>query len=185
MKSFLPPLLLFVFISFLFSSALSAQLPLTPGFETLLDSLDIRVNHPFDGGFKLQDNPENDYLEDQLTVYSKSEKLEMRFHLRPEDERDLYFQRPHLRASMLVMNLGSNDEDAVTAVHSFGEEELAVLNADWARMWTFRPKRSYSHRPTAQLIAAYKTGRGLIYTVLLFDNAPETMEGRQMMMRFR
>jgi hypothetical protein len=170
---------------FALTSLLPAQLPLTPGFEALLDSIDVRVNHPFDDGFKLLENPENDYLEDQLTVYSKAEKLEMRFHLRPENERDLYYQRPHLRASMLVLNLGSNDEDAVTAVHSFGEEELAVVNADWARMWTFRPKRSYSSRPTAQLIAAYKEGRGLIYTVLLFNEAPETLEGRQMMLRFR
>jgi hypothetical protein len=170
---------------FALTSLLPAQLPLTSGFEALLDSIDVRVNHPFDDGFKLLENPENDYLEDQLTVYSKAEKLEMRFHLRPENERDLYYQRPHLRASMLVLNLGSNDEDAVTAVHSFGEEELAVVNADWARMWTFRPKRSYSSRPTAQLIAAYKEGRGLIYTVLLFNEAPETLEGRQMMLRFR
>lgn len=178
-------LLLLPLFLFTFFPLLLAQLPLTPEFEILLDSLDVRVNHPFDDGFKLLDNPENDYLEDQLAVYSKEEKLEMRFHIRPESERDLYYRRPHLRASMLVMNLGSNDEDAVTAVHSFGEEELAVMNADWARMWTFRPKRSYSHRPTAQLIAAYKEGRGLIYTVLLFDKAPETMEGRQMMLRFR
>jgi len=177
--------LVFSFLFFAFLPLLPAQLPLTPEFRILLDSLDVRVNHPFDDGFKLMKNPENDYLEDQLTVYSKDEKLEMRFHLRAENERDLYYQRPHLRASMLVMNLGSNDEDAVTAVHSFGEEELAVMNADWARMWTFRPKRSYSDRATAQLIAAYKEGRGLVYTVLLFDKAPETMEGRQMMLRFR
>ncbi len=178
------PLILFLAL-FVFSPLLSAQLPLTPAFESLLDSLDVRVNHPFDDGFRLLENPENDYLEDQLTVYSKPEKLEMRFHLRPEDERDVYYQRPHMRAAMLVMNLGSNDEDAVTAVHSFGEEELAVMNADWARMWTFRPKQSYSYRTTAQLIAAYKEGRGILYTVLLFDKAPDTIEGRQMMLRFR
>ena len=178
-------LLLLSLLLCFFPPLLPAQLPLTPEFEALLDSLDVRVNHPFDAGFKLRDNPENDYLADQLTVYSRSEKLEMRFHLRPEDERDLYYQRPHLRASMLVMNLGSNDEDAITAVHSFDEEERAVLNADWARMWTFRPKRSYSERGTAQLIAAYKEGRGLIYTVLLFDKSPGTLEGRQLMLRFR
>ncbi|TXF85232.1 hypothetical protein FUA23_20740 [Neolewinella aurantiaca] len=176
---------LFSLLLFTASSFLSAQLPLTPAFEALLDSLDVRVNHPFNEGFRLRENPENDYLEDQLTVYSKAEKLEMRFHLRPESARDLYYKRPHLRTSLLVMNLGSNDEDAVTAVHSFGEEELAVLNADWATMWTFRPKRSYSDQSQAQLIAAYKEGRGLIYTVLLFDKVPETLEGRQMMLRFR
>lgn len=162
-----------------------AQLPLTPAVQVLLDSLDVRVNHPFDADFKLLKNPDNDYLADHLAVRSKAEKLEIRLHLRPETEDDLYYQRPHLRAGLLVMNLASNDEDAVTTVHSFDEEEFAVLNADWARMYTFRPKTSYSPRATAQLIAMYKVGRGLVYTVLLFDDAPDTLEGRQLLLRFR
>lgn len=166
-------------------TTLPAQIPLTPEFQALLDSFDLRLNHPADDELKLKPNPENDYLADQLTLYSKAEKLEMRFHLRPEDERDVYYQRPHLRTGMLVMNLASNDEDAVTTVHAFDEEELLTYGADWAKMYTFRPKRSYSPRATAQLIAMYKRGRGLAYTVLLFDKAPDTLEARQFSLGFR
>ncbi|MFK8162688.1 MAG: hypothetical protein AB8H12_09525 [Lewinella sp.] len=175
----------FLILLLLSGGLLHAQLPLTPEIQVWLDSLDVRVNHPFDADFKLLKNPENDYLADQLTVRSKSEKLEIRLHLRPETELDLYYQRPHLRVGMLVLNLASNAEDAVTTVHSFDDEELAVLNADWARMYTFRPKTSYSGRSTAQLVAIYKVGRGLAYTVLLFDDAPDTLEGRQLLLRFR
>lgn len=176
-----PLLLLLLF----FGGLLQAQLPLTPEVQVLLDSLDLRVNHPFDANFKLLKNPDNDYLDDQLTVRSKAEKLEIRLHLRPETEEDIYYQRPHMRVGLLVMNLASNDEDAVTTVHSFDEEERAVLNADWARMYTFRPKTSYSPRATAQLVAIYKVGRGLAYNILLFDNPPGTLEGRQLLLRFR
>ena len=176
---------LLLLLLLLLGGLLQAQLPLTPEVQVLLDSLDLRVNHPFHADFKLLKNPDNDYLADQLTVRSKTEKLEIRLHLRPETADDLYYQRPHLRVGLLVMNLASNDEDAVTSVHSFGEEELAVLNADWARMYTFRPKTSYSPRATAQFIAIYKVGRGLAYNVLLFDDAPDTLEGRQLLLRFR
>ncbi|WP_026232337.1 hypothetical protein [Neolewinella persica] len=176
------PLFLLLLLS---GGLLHAQLPLTPEIQVLLDSLDIRVNHPFDADFKLLRNPENDYLADQLTVRSKTEKLEIRLHLRPETANDLYYQRPHMRVGLLVMNLASNADDAVTTVHSFDDEELAVLNADWARMYTFRPKTSYSPHATAQLIAIYKADRGLAYTVLLFDDAPDTLEGRQLLLRFR
>ena len=169
----------------LLAPTLAAQLPSTPEFSALLDSLDVRVNHPFGADYRLRPNPENDYLADQLTVYSKAEKLEVRLSLLPEDERDPYYQRPHLRAGTLVMNLGSNDEDAVTAVHSLDDEEMAVLNADWARLYTFRPKRGYSPRANAQLLATYKVGRGLAYTVLLFDKTPDALEGRQLLLRFR
>ncbi|MEL7163750.1 MAG: hypothetical protein AAFN92_23530 [Bacteroidota bacterium] len=144
----------------IFGGFLGAQIPLSPEFSTLLDSLDVRVNHPLGGDFKLLPNRENDYLEDQLTVYGKEEKLEVRFHLEPENDRSLYYQMPHVLAGLLAANLGSNEADAVTAVHSFGEEEMIVFNADWAQMYTFRPKRSYSTKAQAQLIALYKEGRG-------------------------
>jgi len=173
-----------VFIIFV-AHTLTAQLPVTPEFEALLDSFNLYVNHPAEAGFKLKPNLENDYLADQQTLYSKAEKLEMRFHFLPENERDIYYQRPHMRTGMLVMNLASNAEDAVTTVHGFDEEELITYGADWAKMYTFRPKRSYSPRATAQLIAIYKQGRGLAYTVLLFDKAPDALEERQFSLGFR
>lgn len=173
-------------VLYLFSTLpLAAQLPLTPEFEALLDSFDLRLNHHDTDDFRLKPNSENDYLADQLTLYSKAEKLEIRFHLRPENERDVYFQRPHMRTAMLVMNLASNDDDAVTTVHAFDEEELLTYGADWAKMYTFRPKRSYSPYATAQLIAIYRRGRGLAYTVLLFDKAPDKLEERQFSLGFR
>jgi len=171
---------------FLFAGGfLVAQIPLSQEFSVLLDSFDIRVNHPLDSDFKLLRNRENDYLEDQLTVYSKAEKLEIRFHLRQDTDRNPFYGMPHIQAGHLVANLGSNDEDAVTAVHSFDEEEMIIFNADWARMYTFRPKSSYSDKAQAQLIALYKEGKGMAYALLLFDKAPATLEGRQLVLRFR
>ncbi|NJB86468.1 hypothetical protein GGR26_002236 [Lewinella marina] len=170
----------------LFAAALPAQMDLPPDFITRLDSMDIRFTAPLDSDFRETTlRNENRWLEDHYAMASRREKLELRFHLRPEHEGDRYYQLPHLAATTLAMNLGSNDEDAVTAVHSFGEEELALYGADWARMYTFRPKRSFSDKEQAQLIALYREGRGLAYTILLFDKAPETLEGRQLSLRFR
>ncbi len=176
--------LLFAFFTAL-SLGIGAQFPLSPAFSELLDSLDIRVNHPLESDFRLLANAANDYLESQLTLHSKREKLELRFHLAPERPDHPFAGRPHLQAGHLALNLGSNEEDAVTAVHSFDTEEMAVYNADWARMYTFRPKRSYSAFRQAQLVAIYRVGRGMAYTILLFDEAPNTLEGRQVALRFR
>jgi hypothetical protein len=170
---------------FLLCTCVCAQIPVTPEFAALLDSMDVRINHPLDADFQLQPNVKNHYHQDQLTVYSKREKLEIRYHLTPESAADAYYLMPHMRAATLVMNLSSNEEDAVTTVHSFGEEEMAIFNADWARMYTFRPKRNYSDRGHAQLIAIYKEGSGMAFVVLLFRDAPATIEGRQLALRFR
>ncbi|CAH0999157.1 hypothetical protein LEM8419_00454 [Neolewinella maritima] len=179
MKSLLLSLLV------LLTTTLPAQLDLPVEFSALLDVLDVRFTAPLDSDYREALRHDNDYLQDDYSMRSRREKLELRFHLQPEDEADRYYQRPHLAATTLAMNLGSNDDDAVTAVHSFDEEELALYNADWARMYTFRPKRSFSDKQQAQLIALYREGRGMAYTVLLFDDAPNTLEGRQLSLRFR
>lgn len=163
---------------------LRAQISTTPSFELLLDSLGVKIIQPLEGSFAVQKNNENDYLDDQLTVYSKREKLEMRFAFRAVAPNDIYAGMPHLLAGTLAVNLGSNDEDAVTSIHSFGEEELAVFNADWAAMYTFRPKRSYSYRANAQLVAIYRKDIGMAYTVLLFDKTPATLDDRQLSLTF-
>lgn len=179
MKTLLFPLLL------LLSAQGSAQVDLPPDFQRLLDSLDVRFTAPLDSDYRESLRHDNDYLADDFAMYSRRERLELRFHLRPEVVSDRYYQLPHIAATTLAMNLGSNDEDAVTAVHSFSEEELDFYGADWARMFTFRPKRSFSDKQQAQLIALYREGRGLAYTILLFNRAPVTLEGRQMSLRFR
>lgn len=177
----------FVFLLLLLplATTLSAQLTLPPEFSRLLDSLDIRFTTPLDSDYRESLRHDNDYLAHDFAMDSRRERLEVRFHLRPEVETDRYYQLPHLAAATLAMNLGSNEEDAVTAVHSFSEEELDLYGADWARMFTFRPKRSFSSKRQAQLIALYRAGRGLAYTILLFDEAPTTLEGRQLSLRFR
>ena len=178
------PILLLILA--LTGASLPAQLDLPPDFLARLDSLDMRFNAPLDSDYREKNlRDDNRWLDDHYTMTSRREKLEIRFHPVPEHEGDRYYGLPHLAATTLAMNLGSNDEDAVTAVHSFGTEEMAVYNADWVRMYTFRPKRSFSDKEQAQMIACYREGRGLAYTILLFDDAPDTLDGRQLSLRFR
>lgn len=176
---------LLVIFGLLTSAVGAAQIPQPEALTTWLDSLDVRLYQPFDVAYKVMSPSDNGYLEDHARFYSKEEKLEVRMHFRPETLHDPYAGMPHLRAGHLVMNLGSNDEDAVTAIHSFGDEEMMVFNADWARLFTFRPKQSYSERQRAQLVALYREGRGMVYLILLFDRPPGTLEDRQLLLGFR
>lgn len=176
------PLLLICLLS---TALATCQLTLPPEFEQLLDALDIRFTAPLDSDYREGMLHDNDYLDHLFAMRSRREGLELRFYVQAERADDRYYQLPHLAATTLAMNLGSNDEDAVTAVHSFDEEELELYGADWARMYTFRPKRSYSTSKQAQLIALYRAGRGLAYTILLFDDAPDDLAGRQLSLRFR
>lgn len=159
-----------------------ATLPDT--FQNLSNGMNVKLDDVLRLDFRPRENEENDYLESHLTLHSRHENLELRFHLRPLKANDLLANMVRLRSHTVAMNLASNDEDAVTSVHSFGEEELMAMNADWARMYTFRPKRSYSSRQHAQLVAVYRSDRGLAFAVLLFDKAPPTLEDRQLVLQF-
>ena len=170
------------------SSAPRGRLTAPPPFSALLAEMNMVWNRPLDSDYRTIRTPKNDYLADHFGMYSRDERLEIRFHLIPEDSTDRYFQLPHLRAMTLVMNLTSNADDvpeSSSSVISFGDEELEIFGADWAKLFTFRPKRSYSEKRHAQLVATYKEGSGMAYAVLLFDKAPETLEGRQLALRFR
>ena len=164
---------------------LAAQFPFDTTFTAILDSFDVRVNHPFGPRYKLLDAHENRYLNEQQRVYSRDEKLELRFFVFAEDSTEHFFGLPHVRAGHLLANLASNDEDAQTTVLSPDTEELEILNADWAKVYLFRPKRSFSEHKRAQLVASYKEGRGMLYTILLFDRLPEDLLGRQYALRWR
>lgn len=166
------------------TGGLRAQQLLPQEFTSRASVMSVELDSTLSRGFRVQKQDPNPYLDDHLTLYSKAEKLEIRFHLRPARAGDRMGDLPHLRAHTAAMNLGSNDEDAITTVHSFDEEELSALNADWMRMYTFRPKKSYSSRAHAQLVAIYREGYGTAYTILLFDDTPPTIEDRQLALGF-
>ncbi|NJC25980.1 hypothetical protein [Neolewinella antarctica] len=163
----------------------SAQFPLSVEFEQILDSFDVRVNHPDEQSWKVLNPHDNDYLSEQQRLYSKPDKLEVRFTILAEDSAAAFFQYPHIQAGHLAMNLASNEEDALTTVLSLDEEEMTALNADWARVYLFRPKRGFADRRQAQLVASYKEGRGMLYTVLLFDRPPADLLDRQLTLMWR
>jgi len=166
------------------AGGLRAQQLLPQDFTSRASMMRAELDSLVEVGFRVRKQGPNPYLDDHLTLYSKAEKLEIRFHLRPAREGDRMADLPNLRAHTTAMNLGSNDEDAVTTVHSFDEEELSALNADWMRMYTFRPKTSYSSRVHAQLVAIYRKDRGTAYIILLFDDVPPTIEDRQLALSF-
>ncbi|MEL6275951.1 MAG: hypothetical protein AAFU03_12685 [Bacteroidota bacterium] len=117
-------------------------------------------------------------------MYSKQEKLEIRYYLQAESEMGPFVGMPHVAAGRLLIDVSSNDEDAVTTAHSFQGEALATYRADWAKLFTFQPKRRFSDTNFAQMVALYQEGIGMLYVFLLFDKAPDTLDSRQLAIRF-
>ncbi|MEM8585142.1 MAG: hypothetical protein AAGF87_12770 [Bacteroidota bacterium] len=174
-----------IFIVALATSLQAQPLVLEEGFTSKLEAMQLEFVAPVDGNFKLRPSDDLRRLHIDQTLWSRSEKLEVRIGLlQPEDLGNL-IELPDMAARQLVMDLASNEETAPPiSVHRFGEEEMKIFQADWARQYTFQPKQHQIPYRIVQLTALFKRGRGMAYLLLLFDHAPDTLDSRQQMLRF-
>ena len=167
-----------------FVGTLSAQLDLPDQFRDQLDSLGADIIRPLDSDYRSVQLAENRFRPADFVMYSRKEKLEIRYYLQPESSMGHYQGMPHIATGRFLIDVSSNDEDAVTTAHSFIGESFATFNADWAKLFTFRPKREFSDTNTAQLVALYREGLGIIYIFLCFDKPPDELDTRQLAARF-
>ncbi|MEM6397934.1 MAG: hypothetical protein AAF741_16410 [Bacteroidota bacterium] len=151
-----------------------------------LAQMELTFIPPLEGDFKIRPNENLRILEIDQTLWSKSEKLEVRIALVSVAELGELAELPDMAARLLVMDIASNDEYASPiAIHRFGDEEMAHFQADWARQYTFQPKPGQIPFQTVQLTALFRRGRGMAYLIMAFNRAPETLDARQKMLRFK
>lgn len=172
------------FLLMTFGAGLTAQTQLSDTVIAHFASLKADMIRPLDSDFRDFKVAKSSFLQPCFALHSKREKLEMRYYLQREDELGNLAGMPHVATARFLMDIGSNDEDSQTAVHSFGKEEMAIYAADWAKLFTFQPKSSFAPYAFAQLVALYKEDRGLIWVVLLFNTPPDTLDTRQLAARF-
>ena len=147
-----------------------AQITLPGPFVGLLHDTGIELLLPLEAVYKLVDLEVNDFQPCQVAIYSRQEKIEIRYLVEPYDSNKVAFQLPHVNASRLLMHLASNDEDAVITGHSLDNETLSRTGADWGKAFFFKPKTAFSSRQHCQLTILHKHLQGAIYIFLLFDD---------------
>ncbi|PHI18229.1 hypothetical protein CEQ90_19025 [Lewinellaceae bacterium SD302] len=175
---------LLLFVLLVAVNNLAGQGPLPQAAANRFDSLGADIIRPFDADFKEVSVARTRFRPAEYAIGSKKEKLEIRYYLQTEKELGHFSGMPHVATGRFLMDVGSNDEDAQTTVHSFQGEQLETYNADWSKLFTFQPKYEFAAYEYAQLVALYKEGRGLIWVILLFNKPPDTLDARQLAARF-
>ena len=92
---------------------------------------------------------------------------------------------PHVRCMQMIANVASNEEDTRVSALSLPDSiRLDQLNADWAKVFFFTPKKTFSTRYTCQMLAMYKEGRGMVFAYFLFNKPPMELDSRLLTVRF-
>lgn len=175
-------ILLFLLVG---TSSSLAQIDLPENFSLLAEQMGVDFMAPLDAGYKDIRVYSNRHQNYEFAIRSRKEKLEIRYHLEVEDEKRPMTSLPHIRCLQMISNLASNEEEKVISALSLPDTLTAAdLNADWAKVFFFEPKKDFSTRLTCQMLAMYKEGRGMVFAYFLFDKPPLALDNRLLTIRF-
>jgi len=165
--------LLFLFLNLLILGNLSAQLDLTPDFQTKLAKTGVNFLTPVEHNFKVSKVYKNKLQPYDFSMRQKKDKVEIRYLVLP-DTGIIAGGFPHVNFSNRTMTLASNEDDVAVSTISVIQLSEKTLkekyHADWGAISFFTPKRSFSESRYCKMVGLYCEGRGYVYTFFLYNN---------------
>lgn len=166
-------------IALLISITLSGIVPmegqsnLPEKIEEKLEKLNLLISIPTEGKYKPKRVKATEFFKPDYAIRSKKKKIEILYSIINESDYNQFV--PNIHATTTISNLAANeDARSLIAVHQMPEEiMLESFNADWAKVIYFQPKRSISLLDFGKLLCLYKSGKGMIYVLFLFNQGSE------------
>lgn len=176
-----------LFVAASFPNYLAAQkIDYPKTFLQLLDKTGVELFVPVDAGYKDFFLSQNGLQTCHFTLRSKKENLEIRYLLLPFDKRDFASMNPHIQTMRMVATIATNDpESFISAIQPGRQDMKRDFNADWGRIYFFKPKQGFSNKPHCRLLALYKEGKGTVFVFFLFDKPDNpALDTRYFALRF-
>jgi hypothetical protein len=162
------------------------QLDYSDDFLYLLEHAQIDFYEPVEGKYKAMNMRKDVFQPCDYGIRSRKEKLEIRYLIAPYSENSPAFSAPHVETTRMVAHLASNDPDAVITVLSMDEQELrGDFNADWGKVFFFKPKEQFSTSQHCKLLSLYAEGKGMALVFFLFDKPSQELDNRFLALRFK
>jgi hypothetical protein len=156
-------------------------------FAQLLQQAGVEFMEPLDAGYKDYEPFENQYLNCQYAIRSRSENLEIRYYVLPWNEKDYMASAPNIATFITLTQVATNADDAIiSALRPDGQSLRRDFNADWGMTYIFTPKPIFADSPICKMVALCKEGQGTVFIFFLFDDpGNEAIDRREMAVRFR
>ncbi len=164
--------------------AASAQVKVSDNFRKLLDEVHLEFMTPLEARYKSV-NSDNLYFNCHFAMWSRKERLEIRYFIASPTQDELLDFVPHVDCIRMVTHLATNDQDVVISGLDVPDTlRTEGFNADWAKVFFFTPKKSFSPRTHCKMLALFKEGYGMAYVFFLFDKADKNLDNRFVALRF-
>jgi len=165
---------------------LSAQIKFSEELSEELAATGLEIIQPLEARYKTIRLPKNRYLKCDYGIWSRKEKLEIRYAIQAVDPNSRAALVPHVKAFSMANHLATNNQEAVISKLSISPESLEEdFNADYGEVYIFQPKSGFSEKFYCQMLALYKEGKGMVYVFFLFDNPNnEALDYRFQAVRF-
>ena len=164
-SSFSTLIMLLMFGTFSF-----AQIKMNTDFEAILKEAQISFNEPTENLYKTKKGYKNPIYNCNFAIKAKKSDLEIRYafnQINPQESQNTF---PHIISMNTANHIASNHENSEIVVQSITDEDLKKnFKADWACVFYFTPKTSFSNKRNCKMLALYKEGKGLVYTFFLFN----------------
>lgn len=166
----LPPLL--AVMALFLTTVLQAQYSeMPPAFLQKLNAAQLDLVMPLDRGYEALEPPENAYHTCDFGMYSRREKMEIRYAITLFDEDQPQTTVPHVLAQRAATSVASNHPDHLMSIFRLSASALKEdFNADWGKAFIFRPKPDFSTKAYCQLLVLYKEGVATSFIYFLFDD---------------
>lgn len=180
-RNFFLSLLLFSYIQLY-----SQKIDLNDRFHLLLEETQMEFLKPLDAGYKKSWITKNTIQNYDFAIRSKREKLEIRYLIEPYQANNPSFAAPHIRCMQKVLSIASNDQNVVMTGLDIDPSQLANdFNADWGKLFFFKPKAQFCNYQNVQMLALFKEGQGMAYVFFLFNQAERALDNRLIALRYK
>jgi len=155
-------------------------------FRQLLEKTGVELLEPLDAGYKDFYLPQNELQTCPFGLRSKKENLEIRYFVLPFDKRNYSSMNPHIQTMRMVATIATNEPESFISVIQPGAQDMKRdFNADWGRIYFFKPKPAFSNKPHCRMLALYKEGKGTVFVFYLFDKTDNpALDTRYFALRF-
>jgi len=151
-----------------------------------MEQTEIDIFEPTEGKYTSKRPRRNDYQKIDHQVYSKEDKLEIRYTIIPYEKNNPATQIPHVEFMRVISSIAPNEDDTPVTVHTMPSLELSKqFNADWGSIAYFKPKPSFANYKHCRFLSIYGDKRGTIHIFFLFDEPSPILDSRIYAMRFK